>query len=223
MVPATPADVWPELVDWVGQSRWIPLTTMRVIQERVEGLGSRIRAEHGPRLGRHRVGITDEMVVTGWEPPYEIEVAHLGPWFTGVGVFTIEARGLRTWLSIRERIDLAGGRPAELAALAVRPLLQSQLAGSLRKFAQLVADHAPRPTELSDPARRHLSKHTTAAVFADEAAKRKRRHDRRRRSDSMPADARQADSSQPGSRQADSRQGDPRQSGRRHADSERVG
>jgi len=218
MVPATPADVWPELVDWVGQSRWIPLTTMRVIQERVEGLGSRIRAEHGPRLGHHRVGITDEMVVTGWEPPYEIEVAHLGPWFTGVGVFTVEARGLRTWLSIRERIDLAGGRPAEAAALVVRPLLQSQLASSLRKFAQLVADHAPRPTELADPARRHLAKHTTAAVFADEAAKRKRRHDRRRRIDSRLIEARRSES-----RRAESRGADSREPGLSHADSERVG
>ena len=184
MVPAAPAEVWPHLVDWVGQSRWIPLTTMRVIQERVEGLGSRIRAEHGPRLGRKRVGISDEMVVTGWEPPYELEVAHLGPWFTGVGVFTIEARGLRSWLSIRERIDLPGGRAAEAAVLAVRPVLQRQLTGSLRKFAQLVADHAPRPTELSDPARRYLARHTRAAVFDDEAAKRKRRQDRRRHSDS---------------------------------------
>lgn len=183
MVPAAPADVWPELVDWVGQSRWIPLTTMRVIHERVEGLGSRIRAEHGARVGRRRIGITDEMVVTGWEPPYELEVAHLGPWFTGVGVFTVEARGLRSWLSVRERVDLAGGRPAEAAVLAVRPLLQRQLAGSLRKFAQLVAEHAPRPTELSDPARRYLAKHTRAAVFDDEAAKRKRRQDRRRRSE----------------------------------------
>jgi hypothetical protein len=184
MVPAAPADVWPHLVDWVGQSRWIPLTTMRVIQERVEGIGSRIRAEHGPRIGRRRVGLSDTMVVTGWEPPYELEVAHLGPWFTGVGVFTIEARGLRSWLSIRERIDLPGGRPAEVAALAIRPVLQSQLAGSLRRFAQLVADHAPRPTELADPARRHLAKHSRAAVFADEADKRRRRQDRRRRSDS---------------------------------------
>lgn len=184
MVPAAPSDVWPDLVDWVGQSRWIPLTTMRVIHERVEGIGSRIRAEHGPRFGRKRVGITDNLVVTGWEPPYELEVAHLGPWFTGVGVFTIEARGLRSWLSIRERIDLPGGRPVEAAVLAIRPVLQRQLAGSLRRFAQLVAEHAPRPTELSDPARRYLAKHTRAAVFDDEAAKRRRRHDRRRRSDS---------------------------------------
>lgn len=184
MVPAAPADVWPHLVDWVGQSRWIPLTTMRVIQERVEGIGSRIRAEHGPRIGRKRVGITDNMVVTSWEPPYEVEVAHLGPWFTGVGVFTIEGRGLRSWLSVRERIELPGGRAAEAAVLAIRPVLQRQLAGSLRRFAQLVAEHAPRPTELSDPARRYLARHTRAAVFDDEADKRRQRHDRRRRSDS---------------------------------------
>jgi hypothetical protein len=184
MVPAAPSDVWPDLVDWVGQSRWIPATTIRVIHERVEGLGSRIRAEHGLRLGQRLVGLTNEMVVTGWEPPYELEVAHLGPWFTGVGVFTIESRGLRSWLSIRERIEVPGGKAAETAVLAIRPLLQRQLSTSLRRFASLVAEHAPRPTELSDPARRYLARHTRSAVFADEAARRKSRQHRRRRSGS---------------------------------------
>ena len=179
-VPAAPRHVWPLLVDWVGQERWIPLTTMRQLSGRAEGLGARIRGEHGPRLGGRRVGISDEMVVTRWEPPYELEMTHLGPWFTGVGVFTIEARGMRSWLSIRERITLPGGKAAKTAALAIRPILQRQLANSLDRFAALVESRTPRPTQDTDPAERHLAQHAQAAVFADEEKKRRRRQERRR-------------------------------------------
>ena len=180
MVAATPDDVWPRLVDWTAQDRWIPLTTMQAIGRQVEGLGTRIRGRHGPRIGGRRVGLTDEMVVTCWEPPYELEMTHLGPWFTGVGVFTIEARGLRTWLSVRERITVRGGKVAEKAALAFRPVLQRQLADSLQRFARMVSENAPRPTELTDPARRYLSRRTKAPIFVDEAEKRQRRQQRRR-------------------------------------------
>lgn len=180
MVPAAPGHVWPLLVDWVGQERWIPLTTMRLLSDRAEGLGAKIRGEHGFRLGGRRVGFTDEMVVTRWEPPYELEMTHLGPWFTGVGVFTIEARGRRSWLSIRERITLPGGKAAKTAALAIRPALQRQLASSLERFASLVEARTPRPSRSTDPAERYLAHHAQAAVFADEEKKRRRRQERRR-------------------------------------------
>lgn len=178
-VPAAPADVWPILVDWTGQDQWIPMTTMRLVNEGAR-LGTRLRAEHGVRLGSRRLGISDEMVVTRWEPPYELEMTHLGPWFTGVGVFTIEARGMRSWLSVRERVTLPGGRPAQTAALAIRPILQRQLSASLDRFAALVRAHAPRPTEATDPAERYLAQHAQAAVFAEEEKKRRRRQERRR-------------------------------------------
>ena len=96
------------------------------------------------------------------------------------GVFTIEARGLRTWLSVRERVTVRGGKVAEKAALAFRPVLQRQLADSLGRFARLVSENTPRPTELTDPARRYLSRRSKAPTFVDEAEKRQRRQERRR-------------------------------------------
>ncbi len=178
-VTAAPDDVWPCLVDWIGQERWFPLTTMRVLNDRGTGLGTRIRAEHGLRIGSRRLGIADEMVVTGWEPPYELEMTHLGPTFTGVGVFTVEARGRRSWLSLRERVHLPGGPLAELAVLAVRPVLQHQLTASLHRFARIVASRTSAPDRLLDPAHRFQPRHTRATVFADEVAKRQRRSIRR--------------------------------------------
>lgn len=178
-VPAAPGDVWPLLVDWVGQEQWIPLTTMRVLVDRAAGLGTRIRGEHGIPVGDRRLGIADEMVVTGWDPPYELEMTHLGPSFTGVGVFTIEARGRRSWMCLRERVHLPGGPLVERAALVLRPVLQRQLTASLHRFAGLVADRTTPPSRPVDPAHRHLARRIQVARFAEEATKRHLRSVRR--------------------------------------------
>lgn len=83
--------VWDVLVDWVGQARWIPLTTLQVLTPHQTGLGVRIAALSGFRVGRLPVGLLDNFVVTGWSPPSagqaELEILHLGPYFTGEGVF----------------------------------------------------------------------------------------------------------------------------------------
>jgi hypothetical protein len=172
MVPAAPAEIWDELVDWVGQARWFPLTTMRVLSERAEGLGARIRAQHGIRLGDRRFGLTDEFTITGWEPPYELEVIHLGPRFTGVGVCTIEPRGRRSWVTLKERVTATGGKPVEIAVRTVRPAIQRQLQRSLERFATLVAERSEEPVVPVDPAIRYLNKRRLQAGFVEEASRR---------------------------------------------------
>ena len=90
---AAPIDlVWTVLADWEGQSRWIPLTTVRVLTPHREGLGVRAAALSGFWLGSLPIGLLDRFIVTGWSPPNghhaELEILHLGPYFTGEGVFT---------------------------------------------------------------------------------------------------------------------------------------
>ena len=43
-IDAPIAAVWDVLIDWTGQSRWIPLTTVRVTSDRKAGLGTRVEA-----------------------------------------------------------------------------------------------------------------------------------------------------------------------------------
>src|SRR5918997_893618 len=90
--------VWEELVDWRGQSRWIPLTTVRITSDHEAGLGVRAKALSGFWLGPLPLGLLDRFVVTSWMPPSsgadgqpraELEVRHLGPYFTGVGAFRL--------------------------------------------------------------------------------------------------------------------------------------
>lgn len=64
--PASPAQVWDVLTDFVGHERWIPMTTMRVDpgEPRV-GWGWAGVSGIGP------LGFADAMVLTRWEPPSE--------------------------------------------------------------------------------------------------------------------------------------------------------
>ncbi|SDR98364.1 Polyketide cyclase / dehydrase and lipid transport [Friedmanniella luteola] len=131
--------VWDELVDWYGQARWIPLTTLRVLSARDAGLGVRVTALSGFWLGRLPAGLLDRFVVTGWSPPAdgvaELEVLHLGPCFTGEGVFRLTADGGRTRVRAVELFTVPGGPlPNRLVGLAL-PLMRLGLGWSLRRLA----------------------------------------------------------------------------------------
>jgi hypothetical protein len=127
------------LVDWLGQARWIPLTTLRVLSEHDEGLGVRIAALSGFWLGRVPVGLLDNFVVTAWSPPRdgeaELEILHLGPYFTGEGVFHLSGDAGRTRVACTELVTVPGGPlPNALVGLTL-PLMRVGFQQSLRQLA----------------------------------------------------------------------------------------
>ena len=145
---APPGTVWAELTDWVGQSRWIPLTTVRTEGDVSEGLGVRAVALSGFWLGRVPVGLLDRFVVTGWTPPSpgrygELEVLHLGPYFTGEGAFRVEAAGSGSRITATELFSLPGGRPVESVVALALPLMRVGFQGSLRALKK-VAERSTR-------------------------------------------------------------------------------
>lgn len=133
--------LWDALVDWRGQRRWIPFTQVEVTTTQESGLGVRARALSGFWAGRLPIGLLDNFVVTGWTPPAngraELEVLHLGPYFTGEGVFALTGDGAQTVLTCTEMINVSGGRPAETLVRAALPLMRAGFAYSLRSLAQL--------------------------------------------------------------------------------------
>jgi hypothetical protein len=151
--PADPATAWAELTDWAGQARWIPLTTVRIVSEHQEGLGVRAVALSGFWLGRIPLGLLDRFVVTGWRPPTadgfgELEVLHLGPYFTGEGAFRVEAVGDQTRITATEVFSLPGGRPVEAVVRLVLPVMSRGFQASLEGLRRIVAHSAtlrPRP------------------------------------------------------------------------------
>jgi hypothetical protein len=138
---ASVATVWEVLIDWTGQSRWIPFTTVRVMTDRAAGVGVRAEALSGVWLGRIPLGLLDRFIVTGWSPPTteepttdtaELEILHLGPYFTGEGVFRLIGQGGKTTVSCTEVFAIPGGRVVEGPARLALPALRAGLARSLR-------------------------------------------------------------------------------------------
>lgn len=138
---ADPGAVWSQLVDWAGQRHWIPLTTVRVSTPYATGLGVRCEALSGFWLGRLPVGLLDRFVVTGWTPPTdgpgELEVLHLGPYFTGPGMFRVEARPDGSTIRCTEVFTLPGGRLPEALARLALPFMRAGIRLSLRRLARL--------------------------------------------------------------------------------------
>jgi hypothetical protein len=141
-IDAPAAAVWEVLIDWTGQSRWIPLTTVQITNDRNVGLGVRAEALSGFRLGRFRLGLLDRFIVTGWSPPAseaaELEILHLGPYFTGEGVFRLTGHNGKTTVCCIEVFSLPGGRAIEWLARLALPLLRAGFASSLRALGTIV-------------------------------------------------------------------------------------
>lgn len=139
---AAPEAVWSVLVDWAGQSRWIPLTTVTVQTAHDAGLGVRAEALSGFWLGRLPIGLLDRFIVTGWTPPVdgraELEVLHLGPYFTGEGVFALAKTSRGTTITCTEMITVPGGRLTEAIVRLLLPVMRIGFRGSLRALAGLV-------------------------------------------------------------------------------------
>ena len=140
-IAASPDLVWHVLADWEGQSRWIPLTTVRVLSPHRTGLGVRVAALSGVWLGRFALGLLDNFIVTGWSPPdagrAELEILHLGPFFTGEGVFRLEGHAGGTTVICTEVFTVPGGPLGQLAARVALPALRAGFARSLDDFADL--------------------------------------------------------------------------------------
>ncbi len=128
---ASPDLVWDQIVNWERQGDWIPLTDVRVMGPRDQGLGVRIRAFSGWRFGRLQLGLVDNFVVTGWSPPWELEVLHLGPVFTGEGIFRLETTAGGTEVSCTEQITVPGGPVGEAMLRPLLPVMRYGLKRSL--------------------------------------------------------------------------------------------
>ena len=140
-ITAPIAAAWDVLIDWAGQSRWIPLTTVRITSDHDVGLGVRAEALSGVRLGRLPIGLLDRFIVTGWTPPAngaaELAIVHLGPYFTGEGAFRLIDHNGKTTVSCIEIFSLPGGQAVEWLARLALPLLRAGFARSLRTLAKI--------------------------------------------------------------------------------------
>jgi uncharacterized membrane protein len=111
IVNAPAARVFAAFMDWPGQSEWIPLTKVRVV-EGDGGVGSLVEAVTalGPAMLR------DELRVVRVDAPYEVRVVHCGKVLRGPGSMRCTPMaGDRTQVVMHEWFHLPGGTAGRLA------------------------------------------------------------------------------------------------------------
>lgn len=137
--PASPEQLWDVLVDWTGQHRWIPFTSVEVVQGTGRDVGDRVLAVSRPGPGRRRHGLVDRMRLTRVIPGHLLEVEHLGPQFRGRGEFKlVVAEGPScTGTTIRCTEDVTGPLPVVKAAALAGPVMKPLLARSLRTLSEV--------------------------------------------------------------------------------------
>ncbi|MEU7618091.1 SRPBCC family protein [Micromonospora rifamycinica] len=143
IVDAPAERVFAALTDWEGQSDWIPLTRVRVV-EGDGGEGSVIEAVTalGPAVLR------DEMRVVRVDAPYEVGVVHFGKLLRGPGVLRCTPLADdRTQVVWHEWFHLPGGSAGKVAWPLLWPGSKASLTLALKRFARLVeSGRLPRPT-----------------------------------------------------------------------------
>ena len=96
LMPGSAVDVWALVTDWPAHTRWVPLTTVEVLEDR-GGEGTRFvgRTRVGP------VGFDDPMTVTEFVPPTattagRCAILKTGRVVLGTAGFTVAPTGART-------------------------------------------------------------------------------------------------------------------------------
>lgn len=135
-VDAPAQRVWDAVVDWEAQGRWILGTRVRATRGAGREVGDRVTAVTA--IGRF--GFADEFEITGWDPPRECVVRHLGRVVRGTGTFAVEAQtAARSRFVWSEDLVLPLGGLGRAGWPLVRPAMAAGVRRSLRRFADLVA------------------------------------------------------------------------------------
>jgi hypothetical protein len=127
-LPVRPDTAWSILTRWEEQPWWMKdADRVEVLSRHREGLGVRLAV-------RTRVfnvpAFTEELEVTGWEPPERLEITHRS-FLRGRGVWTLEAVPGGTDFTWLEDVALPVPVLGELALLAYRPFLRHLMRGAL--------------------------------------------------------------------------------------------
>lgn len=133
-VEAPPLQVWRALVDWERQGEWMPLTDVHVVSGDPHGVGGRIEARTGMPVGSRRLGLLDTMEITGWHPPYRVEVLKTGRVVRGRAIFEVRSRMAGATVVWTQELDLPLGRLGELGWPLVRPAAAFALKMGLSRF-----------------------------------------------------------------------------------------
>jgi uncharacterized protein YndB with AHSA1/START domain len=148
-IEAPLSTVWELLADWEGSAAWmVDATTVTVLGEQREGVGTRIRAV--TKIAG--ISLTDEMEVVSWEPERLIAVMHHRYPIRGLAWFSTTPAGDGTRFEWSEELDPPLGPVGELGGLIFRPWIERVLARSAAKLKRIAeTEVTPGPSEAGRP------------------------------------------------------------------------
>jgi uncharacterized membrane protein len=127
------AVVWRYLVDWERLDRWMTeASDFRVLGQR-EGVG--VEAEATIRIAG--ISTRDRIRVVGWEPPWVLEMEHLG-WVRGRGYMELTPTEAGTELFWREELAPPWGPLGRLGMRLLKPAMSRVFWGDLQRLRTLV-------------------------------------------------------------------------------------
>jgi len=133
-IKAPIAEVWRRLENLESHQEWMgDVGSLSFVGDQRHGLGTRLQVE--TRVGPMRV--TDEMVVTVWDPPHRMRIEHLGI-VKGTGEFILSPIGGATRFTWIEDLRFPWRLGGAFTAIASRPILASIWRRNLSRFKELV-------------------------------------------------------------------------------------
>ena len=141
VLPVFPEAAWAVLMDWEHQADWmLDADSVVVVSEHRTGVGVRLAV-------RTRIAglpaFTEPMEVTGWDPPYRLEIRH-GSLVEGTGVWTLEPVLDGTRFTWSEEIRLAVPLVGEPAARVYRPVMRMLMSRAMEGLRRHVIAMGPR-------------------------------------------------------------------------------
>ena len=126
--------VWQRVIDWEGSADWqVDATTVEVVGEQREGVGTRVRAVTRIAL----MSLVDYMYVTEWEPNRLLRVRHIGWPIKGDAWFRLEPEGDGTRVDWIEDLMPPLGFLGEIGGLVLKKPIEAVLKKSLEKLRAL--------------------------------------------------------------------------------------
>jgi uncharacterized protein YndB with AHSA1/START domain len=143
-VEAPPERVWELLADWEGQPRWmVDARSVTVLSPARASAGTVVRCMTAIAGG---LVVTDDAVVTDWDPPRVLAIRHLGRLIRGVGAFELEPTAHGTHVTWWEEIDPPFAAAGELVtSLALAPGIRRVFRRSLAGLKRLAESRSVRP------------------------------------------------------------------------------
>ena len=136
-VKASQISVFDYFTQWTRQNEWMLGTEVEITNPQLDPRGLSVGSEIAAFTGIASIGFLDTMRITFIEPPFRVDVVHLGKVVRGTGTMLVEATSENSSRFVwSEDLDLPLGALGRFGFIFVKPFFLAGVKSSLKKFAK---------------------------------------------------------------------------------------